>query len=71
MTDTYSKTDPGRLQRLREMTRQVIGLLTPRPEQILRMRFGVSQKPMTLEEIGETFGVTAKRIQQIKNKYKR
>jgi RNA polymerase primary sigma factor len=43
--------------------------LTPREEQILRMRFGIGQKTeRTLEEVGKVFTVTRERIRQIEVK---
>ena len=43
--------------------------LTPREEQVLRMRFGLTDgKPHTLEEVGKEFDVTRERIRQIESK---
>jgi RNA polymerase primary sigma factor len=54
---------------LGELTRKVLATLTPREEQILRMRFGIGQKAdCTLEEIGKLFAVTRERIRQIEAK---
>jgi RNA polymerase primary sigma factor len=54
---------------LGELTRKVLATLTPREEQILRMRFGIGQKSdCTLEEIGKLFAVTRERIRQIEAK---
>jgi RNA polymerase primary sigma factor len=54
---------------LGDQTRKVLATLTPREEQVLRMRFGVSQKAdWTLEAIGEVFAVTRERIRQIEAK---
>jgi RNA polymerase primary sigma factor len=51
---------------LGEHTRKVLATLTPREEQILRMRFGIGQKTdSTLEEVGKLFAVTRERIRQI------
>jgi RNA polymerase primary sigma factor len=52
-----------------EQTRKVLATLTPREEQILRMRFGIGQKTdCTLEEVGKQFAVTRERIRQIQGK---
>jgi len=52
-----------------ELTRKVLATLTPREEQILRMRFGIGQKTdCTLEEVGKLFAVTRERIRQIEAK---
>ena len=50
-------------------TRRVLATLTPREEQILRMRFGIGEKTdSTLEEVGKLFAVTRERIRQIEAK---
>jgi RNA polymerase primary sigma factor len=52
-----------------ELTRKVLATLTPREEQILRMRFGIGLKTdCTLEEVGQLFAVTRERIRQIEAK---
>jgi RNA polymerase primary sigma factor len=54
---------------LGELTRKVLATLTPREEQILRMRFGIGQRTdCTLEEVGDLFAVTRERIRQIEEK---
>jgi RNA polymerase primary sigma factor len=54
---------------LGELTRKVLATLSPREEQILRMRFGIDQKTdCTLEEVGKQFAVTRERIRQIEAK---
>src|SRR5882762_1620102 len=54
---------------LQEQTRKVLATLTPREEQVLRMRFGIGEKSdHTLEEVGQKFTVTRERIQQIEAK---
>ena len=54
---------------LGEQTRKVLATLTPREEQILRMRFGIGLKTdCTLEEVGKLFAVTRERIRQIEAK---
>ena len=53
---------------LGEVTRKVLATLTPREEQILRMRFGIGQTDCTLEEVGKLFAVTRERIRQIEAK---
>jgi RNA polymerase primary sigma factor len=54
---------------LGEQTRKVLATLTPREEQILRMRFGIGQQTdYTLEEVGKQFAVTRERIRQIEAK---
>jgi RNA polymerase primary sigma factor len=54
---------------LGDLTRKVLATLSPREEQILRMRFGIGQKTdYTLEEVGKQFAVTRERIRQIEAK---
>jgi RNA polymerase primary sigma factor len=54
---------------LGEVTRKILATLSPREEQILRMRFGIGQKTdCTLDEVGNVFGVTRERIRQIEAK---
>jgi RNA polymerase primary sigma factor len=54
---------------LQEALSRALADLTPREQQILRMRFGLnSASDHTLEEIGREFGVTRERIRQIEAK---
>ncbi len=54
---------------LQHRTRQVLSSLTPREEQVLRLRFGIGEKTdHTLEEVGSRFSVTRERIRQIEAK---
>ena len=54
---------------LREQLEEVLSTLTTREEQVLRMRFGLTDgKPHTLEEVGKQFDVTRERIRQIESK---
>ena len=54
---------------LREQLEEVLTTLTPREEQVLRMRFGLTDgKAHTLEEVGKQFDVTRERIRQIESK---
>ncbi|MCS7080791.1 MAG: RNA polymerase sigma factor RpoD [Chloracidobacterium sp.] len=55
---------------LREATLEVLSTLTPREEQILKMRFGLDGdgQERTLEEVGRYFSVTRERIRQIEAK---
>jgi RNA polymerase primary sigma factor len=50
-------------------TRDLLKLLSPREEQVLRMRFGIdSPGDQTLEEVGKSFELTRERIRQIETK---
>src|SRR5262249_35472916 len=51
---------------LREQTDSVLKTLTPREQQIIKMRFGVGDgSEHTLEEVGQRFAVTRERVRQI------
>jgi RNA polymerase primary sigma factor len=44
-------------------------VLTDREAKVLEMRFGIGDvEPMTLEQVGEQFGVTRERVRQIESK---
>ncbi len=52
-----------------ESTRKVLSTLSPREEQVLKMRFGIGKSGNhTLEEVGQDFSVTRERIRQIEAK---
>jgi RNA polymerase primary sigma factor len=64
-----SPVDAVMLSHLCKKTRQILKTLSPREEQILRMRFGVDDgTEHTLEEVGRAFNVTRERIRQIESK---
>jgi RNA polymerase primary sigma factor len=51
---------------LEEQTESVLKTLTPREEQVIKMRFGVGDgSERTLEEVGQRLGVSRARIRQI------
>jgi RNA polymerase primary sigma factor len=52
----------------REDVRRVLSALPQREREVLELRYGLSgHRPLTLEEVGQTFGVTRERIRQIEN----
>jgi RNA polymerase primary sigma factor len=54
---------------LKDQTAAVLQSLTPREEQVIRMRFGIGDgSEHTLEEVGQRFSVTRERIRQIEAK---
>ena len=54
---------------LAEALTEILGTLTDREADVLRMRFGMYDgRTHTLEEVGQIFGVTRERIRQIENK---
>ncbi len=54
---------------LAEALKEILDTLTDREAEVLRMRFGMYDgRTHTLEEVGQSFGVTRERIRQIENK---
>ncbi len=55
---------------LREVTDSALKTLSPREQEIVRMRYGLNEtgKEYTLQEVGEIFQVTRERIRQIEEK---
>ena len=47
---------------------RALSTLTDREKDIIRMFFGIGCREMTLEEIGDKFGLTRERVRQIKEK---
>ena len=47
---------------------RALATLTEREREIIRLFFGINCQEMTLEEIGEKFGLTRERVRQIKEK---
>lgn len=62
-------TQMADLSLLREKIKEILTDLTPREQEILRLRFGLDDGVThTLEEVGKKFGVTRERIRQIEAK---
>ncbi len=67
--DTPSPTQVTYQNMLREKIEQVLSTLSPREALVLRMRYGLDDdRPYTLEEVGQKFGLTRERIRQIEGK---
>jgi RNA polymerase primary sigma factor len=67
--DSITPEEAATYQLLKENIADVLQLLTPREQRILRMRFGLDDgRAHTLEETGQEFGVTRERIRQIESK---
>lgn len=67
--DTPTPDETATFELLKEHITEILGLLTPREQKILRMRFGLDNgRSHTLEETGQEFGVTRERIRQIEAK---
>ncbi len=52
----------------KEGVRKALAALPERDRQVIELRYGLSgMEPLTLEEVGHTFGVTRERVRQIEN----
>lgn len=56
------------LESLREEIKRALQTLNERERNIIEAFFGINQQEMTLEEIGERYGLTRERVRQIKEK---
>jgi RNA polymerase primary sigma factor len=67
--DSDTPEESATAQLLKEHVNEMLDILTPREQKILRMRFGLDDgRTHTLEEVGQEFGVTRERIRQIEAK---
>ncbi len=67
--NSVSPIDSVIMRTLKEHTDKALKSLTPREEQVLKLRFGIGDgTEHTLEEVGRTFNVTRERIRQIEYK---
>jgi RNA polymerase primary sigma factor len=54
--------------RLYEQTKKLLATLTPREQQVLKMRFGIDGSPeLTLAQVGESFSLSRERVRQIES----
>ena len=68
-TNSVSPIEAVIMRTLKDHTETVLKSLTPREEQVLKLRFGIGDgTEHTLEEVGRTFNVTRERIRQIEYK---
>ncbi len=66
---TPAPSDAAAQKLLREQIDEVLHTLTPREEQVLKLRFGLTDgRARTLEEVGAEFDITRERIRQIEAK---
>ncbi len=67
--DAPAPADAASYTLLKEQLEDVLGTLTEREQEVLRLRFGLDDgRARTLEEVGQIFGVTRERIRQIEAK---
>jgi RNA polymerase primary sigma factor len=68
--NAVSPETPAMHDNLRAVTNSALQLLSPREQQIVRMRYGLndSGKEFTLQEVGEVFQLTRERIRQIEER---
>ncbi|MBE6655659.1 MAG: RNA polymerase sigma factor RpoD [Ruminococcaceae bacterium] len=68
-TDTPTPVENASYAMLKEQIAEVLHTLSPREEQVIRMRFGLTDGvPHTLEDVGAYFKITRERIRQIEAK---
>ena len=68
-SDSPAPSDSASYSLLREQLCNVLHTLTPREEQVIKLRFGLEDgRPRTLEEVGRQFQITRERIRQIEAK---
>ena len=67
--DSPAPSDSASYALLREQLCNILHTLTPREEQVIKLRFGLEDgRPRTLEEVGKQFQITRERIRQIEAK---
>ena len=67
--DSPAPSDSASYSLLREQLCNILHTLTPREEQVIKLRFGLEDgRPRTLEEVGRKFEITRERIRQIEAK---
>ena len=68
-SDSPAPSDSASYSLLREQLCNILHTLTPREEQVIKLRFGLEDgRPRTLEEVGKKFEITRERIRQIEAK---
>ncbi len=67
--NSTSPIDAAMTANLQECASRALAILTPREQEVLRLRFGVGGgTEHTLEEVGRSFNVTRERVRQIESK---
>ena len=67
-TDTPTTDNELVLESLREEIAEALQTLNERERNVIEAFFGINQQEMTLEEIGDRYGLTRERVRQIKEK---
>ena len=68
-SDSPAPSETASFSLLREQLCNILHTLTPREEQVIKLRFGLEDgRPRTLEEVGKKFDITRERIRQIEAK---
>jgi RNA polymerase sigma factor (sigma-70 family) len=65
------RLDPAVINEERDLGARLataLASLPPREQEVLRLRFGLAQPPLTLQEIGARYGVSRERIRQIETR---
>jgi RNA polymerase primary sigma factor len=72
LENTTTPATDAHLEYLESLRREIdrsLGTLTERQADVIRLYFGLSvDHPMSLEDIGDKFGLTRERVRQIKDK---
>ncbi len=67
--ESPAPSDSASYALLREQLCNILHTLTPREEEVIKLRFGLEDgRPRTLEEVGRQFKITRERIRQIEAK---
>jgi RNA polymerase primary sigma factor len=60
--------DPYDEDNVKDRMNKILAILSEREKNIVELYYGINGSPLTLEEIGEEYGLTKERIRQIKEK---
>ena len=63
--DAPDAEDTAYVTELKKVVTEILLMLTPREERVIRRRFGIGVNDATREDIGQDFSVTRDRIRQI------
>jgi len=60
--------DPYDEDNVKDRMNKILAILSEREKNIVELYYGINGSPLTLEEIGEEYGLTKERIRQVKQK---